>query len=209
VTKKGELQAFVNEVLPALRAIEGGDLAPRLPIDSSLRGPLSALASCANALVEHLAQARERTLSYQRELEQQIGTIDKQRLAIRELSTPIIEVWTGVLCVPIVGVLDAERATEMTSALLQAIAKRKTPLAIIDVTGIDSMDTSASDHFLRMARAVRLLGAECVLSGINPSVAWMITQLQVDLGNVRTHRTLREALQHHVRTRGAPVKGPE
>src|SRR6185295_17548592 len=120
------------------------------------------------------------------------------RDAIRELSTPIIEVWPGVLCVPVVGVLDAERASDMTAALLRVIAQRKTPLTIIDVTGIDGMDTAASDHFLRMARAVGLLGATCVISGIHPNLAWTITELQVDLGDVRTHRTLREALQEYV-----------
>jgi rsbT co-antagonist protein RsbR len=201
VTTRTALAAFVNDVLPTLRAIEGGDLGLRVRVPGPITDPLGALVAGANALVENLAQARERIRSYQRELEQQITLIEKQRAAIRELSTPIIEVWTGVLCIPIVGVLDAERASEMTNALLGAVAERKAPLTIIDVTGIENMDTAASDHFLRMARAVRLLGAECVISGINPNVAWTITQLQVDLGGIRTHRTLREALQHHVRKR--------
>jgi rsbT co-antagonist protein RsbR len=207
VTTKNQLDAFLKSTLPTLRAIEGGDLSLHVTSEDSVERPLGALAASANALVEGLVQARQRTKRYQRELEEQIATIEKQRAAIRELSTPIIEVWTGVLCVPIVGVLDAERAADMTAALLRVIAQRKTPLTIIDVTGIENMETYATDHFLRMARAVRLLGAECVLSGVNANLAWTITEIGVDLADIRTHRTLREALQEYVRQQETGTAG--
>jgi rsbT co-antagonist protein RsbR len=100
--------------------------------------------------------------------------------------------------VPIVGILDSGRASEMTSALLNAVVEKKAMFTIIDITGIDAMDTGATDHFLRMARSVRLLGAECVLSGVNPNVARTVTHMGIDLASVRTHRTLREALQFYV-----------
>ncbi|NUO49310.1 MAG: STAS domain-containing protein [Polyangiaceae bacterium] len=207
MTTKNQLDAFLKSTLPTLRAIEGGDLSLHVTSEDSVERPLGALAASANALVEGLVQARHRTKRYQRELEEQIATIEKQRAAIRELSTPIIEVWTGVLCVPIVGVLDAERAADMTASLLRVIAQRKTPLTIIDVTGIENMETYATDHFLRMARAVRLLGAECVLSGVNANLAWTITEIGVDLADIRTHRTLREALQEYVRQQEAGTAG--
>lgn len=207
MTTKNQLDAFLKSMLPTLRSIEGGDLSLHVTSEDSVERPLGALAASANALVEGLVQARQRTKRYQRELEEQIATIEKQRAAIRELSTPIIEVWTGVLCVPIVGVLDAERAADMTAALLRVIAQRKTPLTIIDVTGIENMETYATDHFLRMARAVRLLGAECVLSGVNASLAWTITEIGVDLADIRTHRTLREALQEYVRQQETGTAG--
>jgi rsbT co-antagonist protein RsbR len=142
---------------------------------------------------------------YERELEAQLSTIEKQRAAIKELSTPMIEVWAGVLCVPIVGVIDSSRAAEMTSALLSAVVEKKVRFTIIDITGIDAMDTRATDHFLRMARSVRLLGAECVLSGINPNVARSIIHMGVELSGIQTYRSLRDALQHHVKrqARGA------
>lgn len=207
MTTKNQLDAFLKSALPTLRAIESGDLSLHVTSEDPVERPLGALAASANALVEGLVQARQRTRRYQRELEEQIATIEKQRAAIRELSTPIIEVWTGVLCVPIVGVLDAERAADMTAALLRVIAQRKTPLTIIDVTGIENMETYATDHFLRMARAVRLLGAECVLSGVNANLAWTITEIGVDLADIRTHRTLREALQEYVRQQEAGATG--
>jgi rsbT co-antagonist protein RsbR len=205
---EAELEGVVHGILRKLQRVEQGDLSIRLEQEHPVNQPIGAIVAAINNMIDLISDARERTTDYRRELEQQITTIEKQRAAIRELSTPVIEVWAGVLCVPIIGVLDGERALEMTSALLSAVALKKTPLTIIDITGIENMDTSASDHFLRMARTVHLLGGECVLSGMNPNVAWTITQMQIDLAGIRTHRTLREALLHHVRnTRGAPQAG--
>ncbi|HET7539396.1 MAG TPA: STAS domain-containing protein [Polyangiaceae bacterium] len=194
------LVATITSIVNALREAEGGDLSVRVDLPLPEHDPIGALASAVNFMIEALAERREQTLSYQHELEAQISTIEKQRAAIRELSTPIIEVWSGVLCVPIVGVLDSSRASEMTAALLTAIVDKKAEFSIIDITGIDAMDTRATDHFLRMARAVRLLGAECVLSGVNPAVARTITHMGVELDGIKSHRSLRDALQHYVRT---------
>jgi len=193
------LVATITTIVSALRKAEDGDLSARVDLPLAEHDPIGALACAVNFMIESLAERREQTLSYQHELEAQISTIEKQRAAIRELSTPIIEVWSGVLCVPIVGVLDSSRASEMTAALLTAIVDKKAAFSIIDITGIDAMDTRASDHFLRMARAVRLLGAECVLSGVNPAVARTITHMGVELDGIKSHRSLRDALQHYVR----------
>jgi rsbT co-antagonist protein RsbR len=202
-----DLVATITSIVSALREAESGELSVRVDLPLPETDPIGALASAVNFMIESLAERREQTLSFQHELEAQISTIEKQRAAIRELSTPIIEVWSGVLCVPIVGVLDSSRASEMTSALLTAIVDKKAEFSIIDITGIDAMDTRATDHFLRMARAVRLLGAECVLSGVNPAVARTITHMGVDLDGIKSHRSLRDALQHYVRTaRGARAR---
>ncbi len=199
-----DLVATITSIVNTLREAEGGDLSVRVDSQLPEHDPIGALANAVNFMIEALAERREQTVSYQNELEAQISTIEKQRAAIRELSTPIIEVWSGVLCVPIVGVLDSSRASEMTAALLTAIVDKKAEFSIIDITGIDAMDTRATDHFLRMARAVRLLGAECVLSGVNPAVARTITHMGVELDGIKSHRSLRDALQHYVKTvRGA------
>jgi rsbT co-antagonist protein RsbR len=156
--------------------------------------------------VQELADAkqqRERALTRaeaaNRELEAKLETIEMQQAAIRELSTPIIEVWTGVLCLPVVGVVDSQRSAEMTETLLEMIVTKQARTAIVDITGIDVMDTKTADHFIKMARAVRLLGAECVISGINPGIAQTLTHIGVDLTGVRTMRNLRDALQFHLR----------
>jgi rsbT co-antagonist protein RsbR len=79
------------------------------------------------------------------------------------------------------------------------IVAKQARTAIVDITGIDVMDTKTADHFIKMAKAVRLLGSECILSGINPSIAQTLTQIGVDLNGIRTMRNLRDALQAHLR----------
>jgi rsbT co-antagonist protein RsbR len=196
-----QLQQAITDIANTLRAVEMGQLSARAEIRFGETEPMAALADTVNTIVQRLVSVREETQAYQRELEDQLATIEKQRAAIRELSTPMIEVWSGVLCVPIVGVIDSSRAAEMTSALLSAVVEKKVMFTIIDITGIEAMDTRATDHFLRMARSVRLLGAECVLSGINPNVARSIIHMGVELSGVETYRSLRDALQHHVQRR--------
>ena len=134
-----------------------------------------------------------------RELEMKLQMIEMQQAAIRDLSTPIIEVWAGVLCLPVVGLVDSQRSAEMTETLLEMIVAKQARTAIVDITGIDVMDTKTADHFIKMAKAVRLLGSECILSGINPSIAQTLTQIGVDLNGIRTMRNLRDALQAHLR----------
>ena len=141
-----DMIAAITRIVNTLRDAEGGDLTARVDLPLADSDPIGALASSVNFMIEALAERREQTLAYQVELEGQISTIEKQRAAIRELSTPIIEVWSGVLCVPIVGVLDSSRASEMTSALLNAIVEKKASFTIIDITGIDAMDTRATDQ---------------------------------------------------------------
>jgi rsbT co-antagonist protein RsbR len=86
------------------------------------------------------------------------------------------------------------------------VVEKKVRFTIIDITGIEAMDTRATDHFLRMARSVRLLGAECVLSGINPNVARSIIHMGVELSGIQTYRSLRDALQHYVKRQAANGK---
>src|SRR5262249_33820276 len=148
-----------------------GDFSRRSKSDLPETHPIGALCTGINQTIDSLAAAQGRTLAYQQELEEKLATIQRQQVAIKELSTPVIEMWNGVLCLPIVGVVDSTRNVEMTEALLHAITQKKARCAIIDITGMDVMDSGAADHFARMAKAVGLLGAQCYLSGISPNVA--------------------------------------
>jgi len=188
----------IADILVVVADVGAGDYSTR--IDSGLPAghPVATLYEGINQMIGSLAAEKERSQAYQKELEEKLATIEVQRAAIRELSTPIIEVWEGVLCLPVVGVLDSTRSSEMTEALLSAIVEKKADCAIIDITGIQVMDTGTADHFLRMARAVRLLGANCLLTGINPAIAQTIIHMGVDLSGVVTHRTMRNALQGYV-----------
>lgn len=193
-----EMLESVADALLTLASVGEGDYTMQLDIREEDPGPLASLYAGINEMIESLRAEQENSMAYQAELEEKLATIEKQRAAIRELSTPVMEVWDGVLCLPVVGVMDTARSAEMTTALLQAVVKQKTRCVIIDITGIDVMDTRTVDHFMQMARAVRLLGAECVLTGVNPHIAQTVVHMGLDLSHIVTHRTLHEALQQYV-----------
>ena len=170
------------------------------------RDEFTELETAFTTFVEELARAKRalkealgRHEVANRELEEQLRMIELQQAAMRELSTPIIEVWAGVLCLPVVGIVDSQRSAEMTESLLEMVVTKQASTTIVDITGIDVMDTKTADHFIKMAKAIRLLGAECIVTGINPGIAQTLVQIGVDLTQVRTMRNLREALQFHLR----------
>jgi rsbT co-antagonist protein RsbR len=193
----------IADVLMALAEVADGNLDQQLKSELPETHPLGALAVGINEMTRALAQAQRDSLASRRALEEQVALIERQRVAMRELSTPVIEVWQGVICLPIVGVVDTVRSTEMTEGLLHAIVSRGVECAIVDITGIDVIDTKTADHFLRMAKAVRLLGARCVLTGINPRIAQTLVHMGVDLAEIECHQTLRDALKEQV-TRARP-----
>lgn len=204
MTEEGTQDLGIGDVLRELRdltrRVGDGQLDQRATVHYDEDHPLGALALGVNAMIEAVSAARTEAEEHLVRLEEQIQTIETQREAIRELSTPIIEVWKGVLCLPVVGVLDSVRAAEITDQLLHAIVDRAASYVIIDITGIEVMDTNTTDHFMRLARSVSFLGAECVLSGVNPNVARNVVQMGVEMADVQSHRSLRDALRTYVRS---------
>ncbi len=188
----------VADILMALSDVATGDYSVRLPDSLPDTNPLGALYKGINEMIESLDSAQKRSTAYQQELEEKLTMIEQQRAAIRELSTPIIEVWDGVLCLPIVGVMDSNRSADMTDALLKAVVEKRSACTIIDITGIEVMDTRTADHFIRMAKSVQLLGADCVLTGLNPAIAQTIVHMGVEMGGVVTYRSLHAALKHYI-----------
>lgn len=188
----------IGDILAVLAKVGRGDYDSRLVIDMPNDHPAAALYRGINEMIESLSIAQQRSAAFRKELEEKLATIEAQRAAIRELSTPIIEVWEGVLCMPIVGVMDSSRSADMMNALLQSVSDKGAEYVIIDVTGIEVMDTRTADQFIRTARAVQLLGAECVLTGINPRIAQTIVHMGLDLESVTTLRSLRSALQQFI-----------
>lgn len=120
--------------------------------------------------------------------------IERQRDEMLELSTPVVELWEGVLTLPLIGTLDSLRAQEVMENLLQAIVDRQAEVVIVDITGVKTVDTQVAQHLLRTAAAVRLMGAQCIISGISPKIAQTMVQLGVDVGEVRTRSSIRNAL---------------
>ena len=121
--------------------------------------------------------------------------IQRQQQEMLELSTPVVELWHGILALPLIGTLDSARTQIVMQNLLEAIVAKGSDLAIIDITGVPTVYTLVAQHLLKTIAAARLMGAECVISGIRPQIAQTIIHLGVDLGGVLTKATLADALQ--------------
>ncbi len=137
-------------------------------------------------------------------LEEKLDTIRRQQIAIRDLSAPIIDLWDGILTLPIVGTVDSQRAVDVTEKLLQRIADTNAACVIIDLTGVDVVDTMTADHLIKLVKAARLLGTYCVVTGIGPEIARTLVDLGVELNELVTLKRLREGLQScliHLRAR--------
>jgi len=191
------LERRIADALVVLEAAEEGDYGAQLPVDMDSRDPLSAAFASINELLTAFQTEDEQSRVFRAELEEKLAIVEKQRAAIKELSTPVIELWEGVLCLPLVGLMDTARSTDMTTALLDAVVQKNARCTIIDVTGIQVMDTRTVDHFIRMSKAVRLLGADCVLAGISPYIAQTVVHMGLDV-DIVTYRTLGDALVNYV-----------
>ena len=128
--------------------------------------------------------------------------IVEQRRTIEELSTPIIQVWEGVLALPVIGAVDESRATEMMHKLLGEIVQTRAAFAILDLTGLHSVDVATAGHLGRILKAVTLLGARGIVSGVSPTVARAMASLDIDMRNFEMYRDLSDALMHTMRVRG-------
>ena len=135
--------------------------------------------------------------------------IDRQRQEMLELSTPVVELWDRVLTLPLIGTLDSARAQEVMENLLQTILERQAEVVIMDITGVGTVDTQVAQHLLRAAAAVRLMGAECIISGIRPMIAQTMVQLGIDVGTVSTRSSIRTALSDALLTVGYVIKKTE
>ena len=131
--------------------------------------------------------------------------IERLRYSIDELSNPILEVWDDVLVMPIIGVVDSRRTSDMVQRLLAEVARTQASFAIVDLTGVEIVDTKTADHLIKLIRKVELVGARCVLTGIRPAVSEALVDIGVDFGRITTLRNLkhglREALRHARRER--------
>lgn len=141
-------------------------------------------------------QMEEKLKKYSERLEEEVKERTK---TIQELSTPVITVWDGVLSVPILGTVDSERAQQITEKLLEAVTEQEAQVAIIDVSGIATVDSAVANHLIRSAKAIRLIGAVPLLTGINPHIAQTISRLGIELEGLKTLATLKDGIQFAIK----------
>jgi rsbT co-antagonist protein RsbR len=141
---------------------------------------------------ETYAAARERIIS-------------DQAASMMELSTPVVRLWDGVIAVPLVGTLDSARTQLVMEKLLETLVATGAEHAVLDITGVATVDTEVAQHLLKTVNAARLLGAECIVSGIRPQVAQTIVSLGIEFGDIATKATLADALAHALKRSGLMV----
>jgi rsbT co-antagonist protein RsbR len=141
---------------------------------------------------------------YQQSREQ---VIRRQQDEMLELSTPVVQLWEGIVALPLIGTLDSARTSVVMETLLQTIVETRSELAIIDITGVPTVDTLVAQHLLKTVAAARLMGADCIISGIRPQIAQTMVHLQIDLSTVTTKATMAEALRFALKRRGNATPG--
>jgi rsbT co-antagonist protein RsbR len=142
------------------------------------------------------------TKSFQKSRE---DIISRQQEELLELSTPVVKLWDGVLALPMIGTLDSARTQVVMETLLQRIVETGSEIAIIDITGVPTVDTLTAQHLLKTVAAIRMMGADCIISGIRPQIAQTIVHLGIDLQGVTTKATLADALALSLKRLGLVV----
>jgi rsbT co-antagonist protein RsbR len=133
------------------------------------------------------------------------AVIVRQQQEIMELSTPVVKLWEGILAVPMIGTLDSARTQVVMETLLKRIIETGSTIAIIDITGVPAVDTLVAQHLLKTVSAARLMGADCIISGISPQIAQTIVTLGVELADIITKATMADALSVAMERRGLSV----
>jgi rsbT co-antagonist protein RsbR len=205
---------FLEEISQS-RALQGFDAEETARFVFSLKKPIFAairrkLSQNAEALADETWQASElidklglHTMNAFIRGRDQV--IRRQQEELLELSTPVVKVWDKVLALPMIGTLDSARTQVVMESLLQRIVETGSELAIIDITGVPTVDTLVAQHLLKTVTAIRLMGAECIISGVRPQIAQTIVHLGVDLQGVMTKANLSDALALALRRLGLTV----
>jgi rsbT co-antagonist protein RsbR len=132
--------------------------------------------------------------------------IRDQHQTMLEMSTPVTEVWEDVLMLPIVGMIDSKRAQDVMTAVLSKIGETHSRSLILDISGVAVMDTAVANHLIKISKASKLMGATCIISGISPAIAQTMIELGINVGDIRTTATLRDALTVALRDAGVELR---
>jgi rsbT co-antagonist protein RsbR len=209
-----DVRGFLNE-LSRSRAIQGFSPSETATFIFSLKGPLFnrlrvAAGSDPDALAADVWNATlmlDELGLYTTEIFQKTRDelIYRQQQDLLELSTPVVKLWDGILALPMVGTLDSSRTQVAMESLLQRIVETGSDVAILDITGVPTVDTLTAQHLLKTVNAVHLMGAECIISGIRPQIAQTIVHLGVDLEDVMTKASLADAFRTALQRTGRMV----
>lgn len=177
------------------------------PLFTRLRAEMAQDADCLFGALDLAGGALDTLGLFTTEIHQQSReeVIRRQQEDMLELSTPVVKLWDGILAVPMIGTLDSARTQVVMETLLQRIVDTGSEVAIIDITGVPTVDTLVAQHLLKTVTAARLMGADCIISGIRPQIAQTIVHLGVELGDVVTKGNLADAFRYALQRQGVAL----
>ncbi|SMQ14042.1 rsbT co-antagonist protein RsbR [Streptomyces sp. Ag82_O1-12] len=182
----------------------------RPPVENLLaadleQAPPEHLRACSTALT--VLTGTLRLVAMQTALSEWQALSDRQRMQLMEVATPVIRLWDGIVAVPLIGTLDSARSQIVMETLLNAVVEQHARFAILDITGVPTVDSLVAQHLMKTVAAARLMGAECIVSGIRPAIAQTIVHLGLDL-DVITRASLSDALGYALHQLGADIVNP-
>ena len=207
-TDLDQYKKFVKErlksLLDVIQSVSAGDFSVRVETPEE-EDEFTALSIELERMIDDLIAANR--VSEERMARVQAAVGEKERLlkTVRELSSPVIQVWENVLVMPLVGAIDSARATRITEDLLTGITKYQAEIVIIDITGVPVVDTSVANHLIQTIKAAALLGAKCAVVGISSEVAQSLINLGVDLSGVVTRSNLQAGVRYAMGMMGLEV----
>ena len=202
----------IEHIEDVLSSVAAGDLDVR--IETSVEDDLTGVEEAINILIEDLTYELKQSKKMRKELEEKLFKIEEQQKTIirqqddlLELSSPVTKVWDNILILPVIGTLDSQRAQIMMENLLQKIVDTGCTMSILDITGVPTVDTQVANHLLKTVTSARLLGADCIISGISPAIAQTIVHLGIDLSVIKTKATLQDAMIYAMRKNNQLTNG--
>lgn len=210
------LEARLDKIKTLLATISTGDFSEENELKIAVQDDLSDVENGLNLMLsdvrdifEEQRDSQRRMEAQQKELEDKLMTIEMQASAIQELSTPVLQIWKDILVMPIIGVVDTQRSADIMERLLSEVSLKQARFVILDITGVEIVDTKTADHFIKIIKAAHLLGTSCVLTGIRPAVAQTLVEIGVDLSSIITLATLKDGLMECLQRVAAEKKSPE
>lgn len=189
----------IEHIEDVLSSVAAGDLDIR--IKSEVEDDLAGVEQAINLLIDDLTHELKKSKKMKDDLEEKLLKIQEQQKTILqqqedllELSSPVTKVWDNILILPVIGTLDSQRTQVMMENLLHKIVETGCSMAILDITGVPTVDTQVANHLLKTVTAARLLGADCIISGISPAIAQTIVHLGINLSAIKTKATLQDAM---------------
>jgi rsbT co-antagonist protein RsbR len=202
----------IDHIEDVLSSIAAGEF--DLRIKSDVEDDLTGIEQAINLLIDDLTHELKKSIIMKDELEEKLKKIQEQQKTIlqqqedlMELSSPVSKVWENILILPVIGTLDSQRTQIMMENLLQKIVSTGCTIAILDITGVPTVDTQVANHLLKTVTAARLMGAECIVSGISPAIAQTIVHLGINLSNILTKATLQDAMIYALRKNEQLIDG--